>query len=203
MEELKKKAEEATKFLVVDVDAVRNQLSENWGWIVTSGVLTMALGTAALLLPIFATGVAYDGLWVTMGATGVVGLINAVVRENGHRAKSAVSGILYLGLAYYLATHPQQGLDIVTLTIATVIASEGLYEAALAFRNKDLQGRGWHAVSGIASVIAGLALSVNLPAAGLVTPGYALGARLTGNGATKVAVGLAGKEIADEKKKSS
>lgn len=160
----------------------------------------MALGAAALLLPTFATGVAYDGTVLTIGASGVVGLVGALKRENGHKLKSAISGLVYLGLAYYLGTHPAQGLDIITLTIATTIAAEGLFETVLAAKNKNLQGRGWHAVSGIGSVIAGLALSATLPASGLVTPGYALGARLTSNGATKVAVGLAGKELADKRK---
>ena len=202
MEEWKQKAEDATQFLLVDIDQARNQLSQNWGWIVTSGVLTIALGTAAFLVPIFATGVAYNGTVLTLGATGLVSVIASIfAREHGQQqVKSALSGILYLGLSYYMGTHPQQGLDIITLTIATVIAAEGLYEAALAFRNENLEGRGWHAFSGIGSFIVGLALSANLPATGLVTPGYALGARLTSSGATKLAVGLTGKEIADDAK---
>ena len=203
MDDMQEKAQEVLPdFLVVDFKQAEEQLAKNWGWITTSGVLTMALGAAALLLPIFATGVAYDGTVLTIGAAGVVGLINAFARENGHRAKSAISGLLYLGLSYYMGTHPAQGLDIITLTMATVIASEGLFETVLAIKNENLKGRGWHAVSGIGSVLVGLGLSATLPASGLVAPGYALGARLTSNGATKVAVGLAGKEIADERKKN-
>jgi len=83
------------------------------------------------------------------------------------------------------------------LTIATVIAAEGLYETALAIRNSDIQGRGWHAVSGVISTFAGLFLSANIPAASLVAPGAALGVRLTSSGASKVAIGLTGKEIAN------
>jgi len=186
--------------LLVDVDQTRAQLAKNWGWIVASGVFTMALGALAFLLPVTATGVAYDGTVLLIGATGLVGLFNAFTRENGHKVKSALSGALYMALAYYMATNPGVGLGFITLSIAAAISAEGLFETALAVKNENLEGRAWHAVSGIASVIAGLGLTLSMPVSSLVTPGFALGARLSGNGATKVAVGLAGKEIADSSK---
>uniref|UniRef100_A0A7S3LGU4 Uncharacterized protein n=2 Tax=Amphora coffeiformis TaxID=265554 RepID=A0A7S3LGU4_9STRA len=187
-------------FLVVDAKKAREELARNWGWITGSGVLTMALGALALTVPIVATGVAYDGTVLTIGAAGFIGLVNTFFAEKGHRLKSGLSGLGYLALSYYMGTHPAQGLDIITLTIATVIAAEGLYETALAIRNSDIQGRSWHAVSGVISTLAGLFLSANIPAASLVTPGAALGVRLTSNGASKVAIGLTGKEIADKRK---
>lgn len=200
LNELQEKANDATKFLVVDVAKAQDELARNWGWITASGISTMVLGGLALGLPVFATGVAYDGTVLALGATGLVSLFGALARENGHKVKSALSGVLYVALAYYMSTHPAQGLDVITLTIATAIAAEGLYETALAVRNEDLQGRGWHLVSGIGSTAAGVWLTANIPAASLFAPGAALGTRLTTNGATKVAVGLAGKELADKQK---
>lgn len=189
--------DEKTQFLTVDIDRARDELARNWGWIVGTGVLTMALGALALTVPIAATGVAYDGTVLTIGAAGFLSLINVFFAEKGHKLKSGLSGVGYLALGYYMGTNPTQGLNIITLSIATVIAAEGLYETALAVKNKEIQGRGWHFVSGILSTLAGVFLSVNIPATSLVTPGAALGVRLTSNGASKVAVGLAGKEIAD------
>ena len=189
-----------TKFLEVNFEKATDELSKNWGWIVGSGVLTMTVGAAALFMPVFASGVAYDATVLTLAASAFVGLISVFVRENGHKVKSGLSGLGYGALAYYMGTHPAQGLDIITLSIATVIAAEGLYEIALAVKNENLQGRGWHFVSGAASSIAGLFLSANIPVASLVAPGVALGVRLTGQGASKVAVGLAGKEIAKNNK---
>ena len=199
-EDLKEKFDKNTQFLVVDVEKARDDLAKNWGWIVGSGVLTMALGALALTLPVAATGVAYDGTVLTIGAAGVIGIINAIFAEKGHKIKSALGGLGYAGLSYYMATHPAQGLDIITLTIATVIAAEGLYETTLAVKNKNIQGRGWHFVSGIVSTAAGFLLSANIPVASLITPGAALGTRLTSSGASKVAIGLAGKDIADKRK---
>jgi uncharacterized membrane protein HdeD (DUF308 family) len=188
------------KFLQVDAERTKAQLADNWGWIVASGAFSMFLGAAAFFVPIFATGVAYNATVLTIGLTGLVGLLNAFKRENGHKLKSAISGVLYGGLAYYMASNPQQGLDIVTVTIAAVIAVEGFYETALAVNNKDLQGRPWHFVAGIVSVLAGIWLTSNIPVSSLFAPGAALGTRLTTNGATKVAVGLAGKELANQRK---
>ena len=185
--------------MVVDIEKAKEDLAKNWGWIVGSGVLTMALGALALTVPVAATGVAYDGTVLTIGSAGLIGLINVFFAEKGHKLKSGLGGLGYLALAYYMGTHPAAGLDIITLTIATVIAAEGFYEIALAARNKNIQGRGWHFASGVVSSIAGFALSASIPAASLVTPGAALGMRLTSNGASKVAIGLTGKEIADKR----
>jgi uncharacterized membrane protein HdeD (DUF308 family) len=197
---MEKAQKQLPDLLLVDVREAQSQLAKNWGWITTSGVLTLALGTAALLFPILASGLAYDITWAAMGASGVVGLINAFARENGHRAKSSFSGLLYCGLAYVMATNPGAGLDVITLSMAFAIGAEGIFETALAAKNKDLQGRGWHFVSGIGSVLASAWLATNIPASSLFAPGAALGARLTSNGATKIAVGLEGKKIADAQK---
>lgn len=199
MEDMEKNAQEKLpEFLFVDVNAARTQLAKNWGGITASGLFTMALGLGALSFPIFASGVAYDATTLTVGATGVVGLINAFQRENGHKTKSAISGILYLGLAYLLATNPGAGLDVITLTMAATIGAEGVFETLLAAKNKDLNGRPWHFVGGIGSVVASVWLAANIPVSSLFAPGVALGTRLTSNGATKVAVGLEGKKIADK-----
>lgn len=203
VEEANAELQEATKFLYVDVRKAQDELAKNWGWIAGTGFLTMVLGFASLYLPFAATGAAYTGTIVTIAGAGIASLIGALARENGHKTKSALSGLAYLGLAYYLSGHPGVGLDIITLSIATVLGAEGMFETALAAKNANLQGRGWHLVSGVGSVLASLFLAANVPAASLVAPGVALGARLTSNGATKVAVGLAGKELADEKKKNS
>lgn len=201
LNKLQNEVDKNTQFLYLDVNRARNDLAKNWGWIVASGVATMGLGAVAFTLPRIATGVAYDGTVLTLAATGIISLFSVFAAENGHKLKSGLSGLGYSALAYYMGTHPFESLNIITLTIATTIAAEGLYEFALAAKNENLQGRGWHFASGAISTLAGLWLSASLPAASLITPGAALGARLTSNGATKVAVGLTGKEIADSQRK--
>lgn len=200
--EIQAKTDEISDFLIVDITRAQDQLANNWGWITTSGVLTMALGALALLLPITATNVAYTGTVFTIAATGIVYLLGALFREEGNRLKSGVSGVLYSALAYYMTVNPAQGLNFVTLTIASVIAVEGLYESALAIKNKNLQGRPWHLASGVVSVLASVWLTTNIPVSSLFAPGAALGTRLTSNGGTKVAVGLRGKELADSRKRN-
>lgn len=197
---LQAKAEEfKNQFLIVDIEGARQQLADNWGWITASGALTIVLGALAFYLPTFATGVAYDGTVLTLGATGIIGLFGAFVRENGHKFKSFFSGLAYIATAFLMSAYPGQGLQIITLGMATAILAEGLFETTLAIRNKNLQGRGWHFVSGIGSAAAALGLTAAMPVSSLIVPGVALGARLTTTGATKVAVGLEGKKIADKR----
>lgn len=200
MNEVKEKVDEITQFLAIDVEKARDELAKNWGWIVGSGALTMALGVTAFLVPLTATSVAYDATVITTGAVGVASLLSALKVENGQKLKQALSGVGYVALSYYMSAYPGAGLNIITLTIAAVIASEGLFETAIALKNKDLEARGWHFVSGVGSIFASLWLTTTLPVSGLFAPGAALGTRLSSNGARKIAVGLAGKELADQRK---
>jgi len=188
--------------LVIDASQMRNELAKNWGWIVASGALNMVFGVLALALPIFATEVAYTGTTITIGASGVVGLLNIFFAQTAnHKVKSGISGALFVALALYMNANPAAGLDIITLSVASAIALEGLYETVLALKNEDIQARGLHFVSGVGSVLAAAWLGFNIPATSLFFPGVALGARLTSNGATKVAVGLEGKKLAAKMEK--
>jgi uncharacterized membrane protein HdeD (DUF308 family) len=200
LEKLEEKADEATKFLIVDTQNIQNELANNWGWIVASGIFTTFLGLLSFGAPIFATGVAYDTTVVAIAFTAVVNLVNAYKAENGQKLKYALSSPLYALLAYYMSTNPAEGLNIITLTIASVIAVEGFFETILAAKNENIQGRPWLFVSGIGSVAASVWLASTLPASSLFAPGAALGTRLTSSGSRKIATGLLGKEIADSRK---
>jgi uncharacterized membrane protein HdeD (DUF308 family) len=201
LEELQEKANEATKFLVVDTKSIQDELANNWGWIVASGVLTSLLGVAAFGAPLLATSVAYDATVLAIAVTAVVNLINVFKAQTSEKLKYGLSVPLYGFLAYYMSTHPAQGLNFITLTIAAVIAAEGIFETAVAAKNKGIEGRPWLFVSGIGSVLASVWLSSTIPASSLFAPGAALGTRLTSSGARKVATGLLGKELADQRAK--
>lgn len=183
----------------MDVEQSEIVLAKNWPAIATTGFVTMALGIAALYQPIVATGVAYLQILITIGAFGLLNFMSAFVRENGHKTTSALSGAGYMGLAWYMYTQPEAGLDVITVTIASVMAAEGLYETILASRNEKLAGRPWHFLSGIASIAAGIFVASKIPASSLLVPGVALAVRLLTAGATKVAVGFVGKALADDK----
>lgn len=195
----KRDNDDDSPFLVVDNAYVENVLAENWGWVVASGAVSLLLGLAAFGFPIFSTSVAYDTTVLTIALTAVANLIYAIKVDDGQKLKHLISGPLYGFLAYYMYTHPAQGLDVITLTIAGVLSAEGLYEAAVAVKNDGIKSRPWLFVSGIGSILAALWLTFNIPVSSLFVPGAALGTRLTSSGAGKVALGLAGKGIADER----
>lgn len=201
-DDLQKQFEASTQFLAIDTEAIRNAIAKDWGWITASGAFSMILGVLAFALPLVATDVAYTSTTLTVGAAGLASLINVFFAQSGqHKFKSGLSGVGYLGLAYYMSLNPAAGLEAITLAIASAIALEGLYETVLAVRNKNIEGRGLHFVSGLGSLAVATGLGATFPASSLFLPGAALGARLTSSGATKVSVGLAGKKIADDKKK--
>ena len=89
---LQEKADESARFLVVDPNTVRNAIAKDWGWITTTGALTMLLGLAAFGLPLAATEVAYTGTTLTVGAAGIVGLLNIFFAQTGQHKVTRIFG---------------------------------------------------------------------------------------------------------------
>ena len=185
-------------FLVIDLGEAKTQIAKNWGYILTSGVLSVMGGTLCTLLPIRATGVALAGLAYTLAVTGTVGVIGTFVVEKGFRLASLLFGSCNLYLAYHLFNDPLlESLSFVTAFIAATTIATGLHETSFAIVNSNIPNRFWNFVSGLTSVAAGVYAVMKMPASSLVVPGLALGFSLLSSGVTKIVTGLYGQEEAN------
>lgn len=153
----------------------------------------------ALLLPFYATAMAGTCLAWSLAVLGVLGIGGVFVAENGFKATSLLFGIINLYLFRLMANNPLSSLNALTFWISAVSVSEGFHETAFAIRNKDLPNRGWNFLSGISSIAIGAYAFISMPYTSLVVPGIALGVNFITTGISKIAIGLAGQEEANDR----
>ena len=160
---------------------MNESLRRHWGWYLVEGVVLVALGVAAVLIPVLATlAVTLVLGWILL-ISGVIGLITTF-RATGVPGFtwSLISGILGVVVGLLLLRWPFQGTLSLTAVLLAFLLIEGIATILYAFEHRrSLFGRwGWLLVSGIVDVILAAILFISLPGAALWALGLLVGINL-------------------------
>jgi len=150
-------------------------LRADWGWILALGIIMAVLGILALGAVVFTTLASVIFLGVLLMIGGVVQVFHA------HRARKwsgfflyILSGILYLIVGMMVAANPAAGALTLTLLLGAIFMVGGLFRiiasAILRFENW-----GWTMLSGIITLILGILIWQQWPAASLWVIGLFIG----------------------------
>jgi uncharacterized membrane protein HdeD (DUF308 family) len=145
--------------------AMNNLLEQKlWKWKLVAGLLTVVLGGIVLAWPGPTILVASTLFGVFLLLTGFTELFLAFTlpRSGGTRFLLFISGALSLILAVLSFRHFGDAYAVLLLSIWIGIGFifQGVSEVAVSIGEKDMPGRGWFAVLGIVSVIAGFVVLV-------------------------------------------
>jgi uncharacterized membrane protein HdeD (DUF308 family) len=145
--------------------AMNNLLEQKlWNWKLVAGLLTVVLGGIVLGWPGPTILVASTLFGVFLLLTGFTELFLAftVPRSAATRVLLFISGALSLVLAVLSLRHFGDAYAILLLSIWIGIGFvfQGVSEVALSIGEQNLSGRGWYAVLGVISVIAGFVVLV-------------------------------------------
>jgi uncharacterized membrane protein HdeD (DUF308 family) len=161
--------EKSTPATVSAFDEMRiamNTLLEGalWKWKLVAGLLTVVLGGIVLAWPGPTILVASTLFGVFLLLTGFTGLFLAFTlpRSGGTRFLLFISGALSLILAVLSFRHFGDAYAVLLLSIWIGIGFifQGVSEVAVSIGEKNMAGRGWYAVLGVISVIAGFVVLV-------------------------------------------
>lgn len=161
--------------------------------IVIYGVLLLAFGLAALILPMtatFAATLTFSGL---LFASGVAGLFASIF---DWRAKGFVWRLLWAVIATLggvcIFFHPWEGAYTLTLVLGAILVVQGLVSLAHALTHRHSQScpSGWMAASGVITAALGGLLIWALPHTGMMIPGLFLAVSLISFGFSLIGVGF-------------
>ena len=160
---------------------VNESLRRHWGWYLVEGIVLVALGVAAVLIPVVATlAVTLVLGWILL-ISGVIGLITTF-RATGAPGFtwSLISGILGVIVGLLLLGWPFQGTLSLTAVLIAFLLIEGIATILYALEHRrGLFGRwGWLFASGIVDVILAVILIISLPGAALWALGLLVGINL-------------------------
>jgi len=152
-----------------DPAAAIGRLGRHWGWVLAFGVVTVAAGICALVWPgitLLAAAVVFGVQLVIAGIYRLAGAFASDDVTGGTRVLLALLGVLSLIIGLYAIRHVLVTIVALALLLGIFWVVNGVIEVFTALSHREMKGRGWRALMGIVSIIAGLVV--------LAVPGISL-----------------------------
>ena len=177
-------------FSFADADVINE---ENYGWILTLGILNIIGGAACLLLPVMAAVVAESVISWTLIFLGGFNLSGIFWGEPGTRGHFFTLGIVQVFLGVLMLNNPFGTLTFIGFLIAIKVLLDGVYMLSLCMMNRQVNGWWLCLISGSLSVLLGLYVLIHIPnGTAIVLIGVVLGANLLTVGTVRVQMALKG-----------
>jgi uncharacterized membrane protein HdeD (DUF308 family) len=167
-------------------------------WSILWGVSLIVLGMVAIASPMLAA-VAVDVViaWLIV----LAGVVHLIIAFHAHRAGSLLwrllVGLAYLAFGVYLIARPVVGVVSLTLVLASLFLIEGIFDIALFFRVRSMQGSSWVLIDGIITLVLGLMIYMQWPSSSAWAIGTLVGASLIVSGVTRVMLSLALRKVGE------
>jgi len=159
-------------------DEILGRLGRHWGWVLFYGVITVAAGIAAIVWPgetllvvavLFGIQLIFSGVFRLVASLSMGEVVGV-----GTRVLYALLGILSVIIGLWAIRH-------VVLTLLALVVFLGIYwivsgviDIFTAISERGMPSRGWTAVVGILSILAGL-IVLAVPGLSLVSLAVILG----------------------------
>ena len=156
------------------------------------GIITAVLGVIALAWPgrtLLVVAVLFGVQFIVMGIFRFVGAFAVDDVTGGSRVLMALLGVLSLIIGLYAVRHILITLLALVLLLGIFWIVSGTIELFTALSHRQMRGRGWSAVMGILSVLAGLVVLV-YPGISLLVLAIFLSVWLLIYGAMEIALGV-------------
>ena len=167
-------------------------LGRAWGWVLFFGVLTLAVGLAAIVWPGRTVVVIAVLFGVQLLVWGVFRLIQALAlgeASGGARVLYALIGILSIIVGMLCLRHVLQTIAVLVLLLGVYWLVSGVVETWTALAHSDLPHRGMSIVMGVLGLIAGIVV-LAAPGISLLTLTIVLGCWLMLLGISEVVAAL-------------
>ena len=145
------------------------RVGRHWGWLLAFGIITVGIGIAALVWPgrtLVVVAVLFGIQLIVMGIFRFAAAFATDDLTGGTRVLYALLGVLSLIIGLYAVRHILITLLALALLLGIFWIVSGAVELFTAVSHREMPSRGWTALMGIISVLAGIVL--------LVYPGISL-----------------------------
>jgi uncharacterized membrane protein HdeD (DUF308 family) len=175
---------------------VREGLARSWKVLMTVGVVAIAVGCVAILIPaVFSVGTAIFIGWILLiaGAFLVAGAFTA--HSIGTVVLRLLWAFLTAAVGLYLIVEPHNGTLTLTLVLGIYFLFMGLTRMTVAFIGRGQPNAGLVGLSGIAGLLVGILVLAKFPSSADWAIGLLVGIDLIFAGWTLTSVALVGKDL--------
>ena len=189
----------AQPLLQADIEArlaeTKRLITEKWGWFLALGIVLILVGLAAIAFPLVSTIAAKIMLGWLFLIGGVMMILHAFSAQAWQGFLwSLLIGILYVVAGGYLAFFPLTGLLTLAILLVILFLAEGIFETIMAFQVRPHEGWGFLLLSGIAAILVGLLIALDLPGSATWALGLLVGINLLFSGWSYIFLALAGRK---------
>jgi uncharacterized membrane protein HdeD (DUF308 family) len=144
-----------------DLLAGIGRVGRHWGLLMVFGVITVALGLAAVVWPgitLLAAAIVFGVQLIVAGIYRLVTAFSVPDASGGSRVLLALLGVLSLIIGLYALRHVLLTIIALALLLGIFWIVNGVIELFTAGSHREMRGRGWRAAMGVLSILAGLVL---------------------------------------------
>jgi len=145
------------------------RLGRHWGWVLAYGVLTLLAGVFVLAWPgatLLVLAILFGAQLIVSGVFRFVGSFASDDLTGGTRVLFALLGVLSVIIGLWALRHVLLTLLALILLLGIFWVVHGVIDIFAAIAHREMIHRGWSALTGLLSVLAGLIV--------LVAPGLSL-----------------------------
>ncbi|MEO1192004.1 MAG: DUF308 domain-containing protein [Pseudomonadota bacterium] len=158
------------------------------GWLIFVGLVMLALGIAAALLPHLATLVVETVIAYLLLLAGIATLIKVFKSSGTGRAVEFLMALLYGAVGVLLLMQPVEGVLALTIIVAVYFFADGVLRLLLAFQAAE--GKGWQIIGALSSIALGVIIVAGYPFDATWLLGLLVGINLAISGLGMLAVGI-------------
>ena len=176
---------------------IREGLSRSWRALMTIGVIAIALGCIAILVPeVASVGTAIFIGWILL----VVGAFLVAAAFSAHSVGSFALRMLWaivtVVVGLWLILEPHNGTLTLTFVLGVYFLFMGVTRIAVAFIGRGQPNAGWVGLSGVCGLLIGILVLAKFPSSADWAIGLLVGIDLIFAGWTLTSVALVGKDLA-------
>jgi uncharacterized membrane protein HdeD (DUF308 family) len=172
------------------------ELVRNWGWFLAFGIGLVLLGVLAIARSVAATvaSMLFFG-WLLLIAAGIEIVQAIMVGKWAGLFQHWLGAVLFGVLGAMMVWRPVATAEVLTLLIGALFLVAGLFKLITPFV-VSLPDWGWHALSGIVTLVLGILILAQWPVSGLWVIGLFVGIELIFYGGAWIALALGLRRVA-------
>jgi uncharacterized membrane protein HdeD (DUF308 family) len=147
------------------------RIGGHWLLLLVFGLLTLAAGLCAIIWPgitLLAAAIVFGVQLIMAGIYRLVAAFGSTDATGATRVLLALLGVFSLIIGLYAVRHVLLTIVALALLLGIFWVVNGVIEVFTALSHREMPGRGWRAVIGVLSVVAGVIL-LAIPAISLIT----------------------------------
>jgi uncharacterized membrane protein HdeD (DUF308 family) len=190
---------------VFSVLEIEDALRRSWKWLMIAGMVAIAAGVLAILLPLassIAVSTLLGVLFLFQSGALIVDAV-AVTRYAGRMALRILFAVLYAFAGVYLLVAPLSGTITLTLVVGVLFLVEGGFRIAAALADRRVPARGWQVGAGMLTVILGVLIVATWPSSSEWVIGTLVGINLLFWGWNLVALAMVGRAATEPRRATS